>query len=1026
MTELRAPHATFLEWIERRVITDARGDDAFEMDPVAPRDRLWLGRLASETAAKEAALSERFMRLDPCAIGYTVRPYGMPAWKWHVTLRARLWLKNPAVSKTAWRKSAQLDVRLPVEIPSSDRRSYNFGRAEIAAALAGAGAPKEHAARITVDIDSDDLGPLATVTVVNESVEKRGVDVLFYEVELETEFGALEPFRLDDLPDSFRYDRRVPAYGVNAGVSYSDGILKTTDFVDAERSRATYWDKTLGDAPDLRFSTLAKDPLPQLDALATTLEAWTEAHWSDGILEQRSVSEHWSASMMHQARSEAARARAEAGEIRRGISILRNKPAALKSFVLMNEAFQHSGLRKGYDSWRPFQIGFTLLAIPGLLDPADPARERVDTLWFATGGGKTETYLALVVILCLHDRLTGKTHGISAWSRFPLRMLSLQQTQRLADVLAGAELARRRASIGGEPFSLGYYVGPGTPNRIALDERRIDPASDYRDPSMPIKFQLLSYCPFCFNKSIRMDFDELTWTLRHLCTNDSCPWLSEALPLSIVDDEVYRFLPAVVVGTLDKAAMIGLSASVRGFFAAPLGFCGGDGHGFTYAKRSTTPNGCLVPGCQHPAAPMPQGPARFAPGLRVQDELHLLADSLGAIDAHYETLLDALVVGAGGQIPKIVGSSATLAGFEAQVRSLYVRPGRAFPMPGPERSQSFWSQDSKQLARRYTALAPRGQTQEFATERIAESLHKAIRKLMTAPEATCAEIGIELSMVPELISLYGTHVFYGSKLSDVEATARSLESQPPDPPNPTNVERLTGYSDLTDVRNILERLDNPEQNFDDRIHAICASSMMSHGVDIDRFNVMTIIGVPFKTSEFIQTSARIGRRYPGVVFVLHRMVFERDAKVYRAFKTFVEHGDRFVEAVAITRKSRNVLAKTMPGAFMANILAVREPQRLAQGKKPLSTATEFRQMKNDAGTFRDDEIAAIKLALQINDEAEPAMSKDVANFVDDALHALERAPDRSYPASALPSRPLLSLRDVERSVPIRESLTRNN
>ena len=54
-------------------------------------------------------------------------------------------------------------------------------------------------------------------------------------------------------------------------------------------------------------------------------------------------------------------------------------------------------------------------------------------------------------------------------------------------------------------------------------------------------------------------------------------------------------------------------------------------------------------------------------------------------------------------------------------------------------------------------------------------------------------------------------------------------------------------------------------------------------------------------AEFIQTTARIGRRYPGLVLVLHRMGVERDASVFRTFDIYIRQGDRFIEPIAITR-----------------------------------------------------------------------------------------------------------------------------
>src|SRR5690606_34031404 len=117
------------------------------------------------------------------------------------------------------------------------------------------------------------------------------------------------------------------------------------------------------------------------------------------------------------------------------------------------------------------------------------------------------------------------------------------------------------------------------------------------------------------------------------CTNDACVWPERAIPFFIVDDEIYRFLPTVVVGTLDKAASIALQASMRGFVGAPLGRCSEAGHGYVYAPRASRPQGCLVPDCPGTKVESLGMPAeRFPPSFRLQDELHLLRDSLGAVD----------------------------------------------------------------------------------------------------------------------------------------------------------------------------------------------------------------------------------------------------------------------------------------------------------------------------------------------------------------------------------------------------------
>ena len=47
-----------------------------------------------------------------------------------------------------------------------------------------------------------------------------------------------------------------------------------------------------------------------------------------------------------------------------------------------------------------------------------------------------------------------------------------------------------------------------------------------------------------------------------------------------------------------------------------------------------------------------------------------------------------------------------------------------------------------------------------------------------------------------------------------------------------------------------------------RLRNIAATSAISHGVDVDKFNAMFFAGLPADTAEYIQASSRIGKRHP--------------------------------------------------------------------------------------------------------------------------------------------------------------------
>lgn len=1010
----------FVDWLDRRVLVAGRGDETDRLD-VDPAATFWLGRLASEEEVRNSDLGDRIERLDPCAIGIRLRPTGPAQWSFTARVQLRAWLRDDIKidsdpeRRTRWRRSEVVDELIEVSVPAGQTMA-SAGRRQLAMALAAVGA-SGLSAEIRVEVEQWHGAPELVVQLINSSPENIPglADTHLYETELTIAGLPTEPFQLEALPDSFRYDRDVPAYGINVGIEVTPGdppTFRTTDTISVDTKRPDYWNSPVP-APDLSFDRLAADPLPPLTALVDALEQWAQEHWDTARLRQRAVRTDWSPAMLEEARRAAADVAAEVFRLRRGLELLRTDPQVLHAFRLTNRAIAYSAAGK-YPGWRPFQVGFLLGAVPFLTD-RDSEADIVDTVWFATGGGKTETYLGLLVAAALYDRLTGKSSGVSAWARFPLRLLSLQQTQRFADALAGAERVRREEHIGGAPFSLGFFVGKGgTPNKVLKDSDGNDPDPD--SAGMPDSYQVLLRCPFCRADSIEMRFDRRFWRLNHQCTNHGagCSWPERALPFYVVDQEIFRFLPTVVLGTLDKAASISLQAAMRGLVGPPMGVCTEPMHGYTYAQRKKTPNGCLVPDCPGQRADLPMPRDRFAPTLRLQDELHLLRDSLGAVDSHYESLLDHLQRELGGGRAKIVASSATLSGHDRQVEVLYRRTARVFPQPGPTAGESFWTRRTAEPLRRFVAVAPRGVTLEHVSDRTVSVLQETVRRLATESETVCAEAGVHLSHAPALLSMYGIDVIYGTTLYDVEAAERSLAS------NSTAGEmtsvQLTGQTDFDEVREVLERLEKPEPRFEDRIHVVAASSMLSHGVDVERLNVMVMLGLPLSSAEFIQTSARVGRTWPGLVYVLHKIGRERDAQTFRHFQHYVTHGDRFVEPIPITRRSRRVLRLTMPGIVEARRLHLMEP---TSARKNLALVTWLRDHVHAAAITPAQQVDHIARLLGFDGDIDELLREEIRVWIGTWFANLDDpATTVRWPSDLGPDRPMISLRDVEASAPI--------
>jgi hypothetical protein len=231
-------------------------------------------------------------------------------------------------------------------------------------------------------------------------------------------------------------------------------------------------------------------------------------------------------------------------------------------------------------SWRPFQLAFVLLNLPGLADPAHPDRADTttalaDLLWFPTGGGKTEAYLGLTAFVLAVRRLQGTVGGLDARAgvavlmRYTLRLLTIQQFQRAAALVCACETIRRgdTAVWGTSPSRIGLWVGARvTPNRTDdaadwLKQQRGGKRAPSRAAGSP--HQLVS-CPWCgtaLEPGRDITVDTVARRTLITCPDVFCPFGAgvpggDGLPVVVVDEEIYRLLPSLIIGTVDKFAQL--------------------------------------------------------------------------------------------------------------------------------------------------------------------------------------------------------------------------------------------------------------------------------------------------------------------------------------------------------------------------------------------------------------------------------------------------------------------------------------
>ena len=871
------------------------------------------------------------------------------------------------------------------------------------------------------------------------------------EAKFKVEGAEVRPFEVELAPQGFRYDRIMWGRGFNCAVEQdaeSANQLFTTHAPIYEQLR--YETRSEPKAP---FDMLATDPIPVLTNILSAMESY-RTEWDQNRAVYIAGDPNWEKKYGEDFDEDLVTFEDEIEAFRRGLDLIRQDSDVRLSFQLTNETFRRLGDHptKRKTAWRLFQIVFIVSQIPGiaaLRDPNSPDvedRKQVDIIYFPTGGGKTEAYLGTIVFHCFFDRLRGKTAGVTAWTRFPLRLLTLQQTQRMADAIGIAELVRREQTesrlIGEhvDPFAVGYLVGRGaTPNEIA-DPSAVHPNSRYRyevtwsqanDSDMRQRWKRVVTCPVCRTDTVRVDFDSDRIRVMHRCTNEQCVFPNGEIPIYIIDYEIYRYLPAVIVGTIDKLAGLGSQQK----FAQVLGFVTGRcmRHGY-YAKR------CCQRDCERRDAqrrrlgldlPPPEGLS--GPTLFVQDELHLLKEGLGTFDGHYETFVQRLRAEFGqDNTLKLIASSATIEAFKRQVEHLYGRDGdlaRRFPGPGPTLRDSFYARTLEYPQRLFVGIMPHNKTIFNTMLELIELYHREIQQLQRLSsgvpnpyQGTCQPGTQEWK---DLLDSYVTSLTYFLATRELDGIRTDLESETnkllrQDGLNPLNIDELTGDTSTADVTQILERLENTANPKD--ANAVLATYMVSHGVDIDRFNAMIFYGMPRQTAEYIQASSRIGRAHVGLVFTCMHPARERDRSHYAYFKKYHEYLGQLVEPVAINRWATYSVNRTLPGLFMGVLL-----QLLAYRQDDVSPGMFYRRdhivREINAGRItQDDFIPLLEDAYlsYVGDGIEPGSYRDrIKSQVESFLYDQIVPSQAGFVSEAFePNKPMSSLRDVDEAVRI--------
>ena len=633
----------------------------------------------------------------------------------------------------------------------------------------------------------------------------------------------------------------------------------------------------------------------------------------------------------------------------RGVALLAEDGDLRDAFRVANRAVaralrQRLGEKIGPEGprWRPFQLAFLLLNLPGLADPHDPHRETVNLLFFPTGGGKTEAYLGLAAVAMVLRRLRHPGDdgmagaGVSVIMRYTLRLLTLDQFARAAGLVCALEIERGEADgrYGTLPFEIGLWVGKAaTPNILGRkgqdrpDSARSKVTAFQRNPDRNASPIPLENCPWCQTRFEPESFTLLPDAdnpreLRIVCSDFECDFSGDRpLPVVGVDEPIDRRLPAFLIATVDKFASLPWVGPAGALLGGADRF-GSDGF-----------YGAAEPGTgSRLEAPLPP------PDLVIQDELHLIAGPLGTMAGLYETAIEALATREvdGRKIkPKIVASTATARGAQDQVQALFARPAtQVFPPPGPDRRDTYFARtfpSSETPARLYLGIASQGRNPKVLMRRV-------LLALMGAAAHAWHEAGGERNP-RNPADPYMTTLAYFNSLRELGGARRILEEEVSTTIARYGARRRIGetqrlFRDRTTFSEVLEltsrvstdkvaearrRLERPFHDRDNRVDCALATNMISVGLDIPRLGLMLVLGQPKMHAEYIQATSRVGRSDdgPGLVVTLLNVHKPRDRSHYERFRHYHETFYRSVEPASVTPFSARALDRGFAGAFVA-------------------------------------------------------------------------------------------------------------
>jgi len=426
------------------------------------------------------------------------------------------------------------------------------------------------------------------------------------------------------------------------------------------------------------------------------------------------------------------------------------------------------------------------------------------------------------------------------------------------------------------------------------------------------------------------------------------------IPILTVDDDIYDWCPSLLISTVDKFAQIAYNPNIANIFGKVNIYC--TQHGFLDKEKVGSHKLGKNMDPKHIYFSINN---LTPPDLIVQDELHLISGPLGTLTALYETAIDYFCKNNKRKMrPKIIASTATTKSANIQIETLFNRRTNIFPPQGFEFGKTFFSTiDLISPGKIFLGISPTARSPLTTLAMTSGSLMRRIRYLreqgvpdgILDPYYTLIsyfnskrELGGAFGTYSDTVPDYFDQIFdniENRKTHDLEEFTTEITNDKEEFENEINAvesntgldfflddkkteesksnvsksnvserkkyvntkfisDELTSRKDSGEIPNILKKLEITLGN--NPLDYLLCTNMLSVGVDIQRLGIMIVNGQPKNHSEYIQSTGRIGRKYPGLILTVYNSLKPRDLSHYENFRLYHSAFFKYVEPISIT------------------------------------------------------------------------------------------------------------------------------